>query len=465
MPGVWGGFHEGAGRSLTRFADVLGDGVSDVLRRGARPAAGTVQAELASLPRMRRSANVMTRENPFAYELADGLWPGGDPGRTLAPDDLVAGVANGRLYVRSLRLGAVVSVKQSHLARQTGNSRLGTLLAVMAQSDFPYVGFAWGAAAKLPFTPRVTVAGAVVEPAAWRVPAEVAGDFAGRTGTAWRALWHVPRRVYLVQFDNRVLLDLEHAACVAQIAAFASRSRARTVELHEPLPDFADAVVEGPAGRHVAELAISLHLPAPEPAAAAAVRADAPLRPLCAPGSDWVYARCFVPFERAGYFIEREVAALLRELGGACADAHFVRYGEPEPHVRIRARAASPRAAAELLLHVVARGDRWVRDGLLERFELGTYDREVERYGGAPAIGFAERVFTADSALVLGALGRAAHGARPAGRARPRRRARHAVPARRARGGRRVVQGRVRAAAASVRGRVDRDQSGARASA
>lgn len=409
VPGLWSGFHAGAGRSLTRFADLLGDEVAAVLRRGARAAPGCVDAELASLPRIRRSINVMTRENPFAYELADGLWPAGDPERTLAPDDLVVGLAGGRLYVRSQRLGALVRVRQSHLARQTGNSRLGTFLATIAQSDLPYVGFSWGAAAsKLPFKPRVTVAGAVVAPATWRVPAGVARDFAGPAGLAWRTLWRVPRRVYLVQLDNRALLDLDHSACVAQIAAFAARSRARSVELHEPLPDLSDAVVAGPAGRHVAEIALSLHVPpeltaaVPAPRAVAAVAAAAPATRF-APGTQWVYARCYLPFEREGYFIEREIGALLRELAGGYEDAHFLRYRDPDPHVRLRLRARAG-ADAALLGAVTASGDRWVRTGAIERFELGTYDREVERYGGPAAIELAERVFSADSALVLDLL-------------------------------------------------------------
>ncbi|MEA2688686.1 MAG: lantibiotic biosynthesis protein, partial [Candidatus Eremiobacteraeota bacterium] len=410
VPGLWSGFHAGAGRSLTRFADLLGEDVGDVLRRGVRPAPGCIDAELSSLPRMRRSINVMTRDNPFAYELVDGLWPAGDPERTLTPDDLVVGLAGGRLYVRSERHGAIVRVHQSHLARQTGNSRLGTFLATIAQSDLPYVAFTWGAAAvKLPFKPRVTVAGAVVAPATWRVPADVARDFAGPAGIAWRALWHVPRRVYLVQLDNRALLDLNHAACVAQIAGFAARAGTRSVELHEPLPDLSDVTVDGPGGRHVAEVALALHVPAAMTAAPPAPRIGAArVTPAFgtqfAPGTQWIYARCYLPFERAGYFIEREIGALLRELGAAYEDAHFVRYRDPDPHVRLRVRAASAGTAAALWSAVVARGNGWVRAGAIERFELGTYDREVERYGGTAAIELAERVFTADTALVLGAL-------------------------------------------------------------
>jgi thiopeptide-type bacteriocin biosynthesis protein len=402
VPGVWSGFLEGSGRALTRFADMLGDEVPALLRHGST---GTA-AELSSLPRVRRSLNVMTRANPFPYELVDGLWPAADPEHTLTLDDIVVGVAGGRIYLRSERLGTVLAVHQSHLARQTGNSRVGTFLATIAQSDVPYVGFAWGsAAAKLPFKPRVTVAGAVAAPATWRVPAAVAREFDGPRGREWRALWNVPRRVYLTQFDNRVLLDLERAVCRAQIAAFAAKSRtARTVELHEALPDFTDAAVAGPAGTHVAELAVTLHGPAaPAPAVRvpACLGAAHYLRP---PGTDWVYARCYLPLDRAAYFLERNVGALLRELDGAFGEAHFIRYLDPEPHVRLRLRGTSGESAAALLAAVVERGGRCVREGTIERFELGTYDREVERYGGPAAIEPAERVFSADSELVLALL-------------------------------------------------------------
>lgn len=402
VPGVWSGFLEGSGRALTRFADMLGDEVPALSRHGSAGAA----AELSSLPRVRRSLNVMTRANPFPYELVDGIWPAAAPERTLTLDDIVVGVSGGRIYLRSERLGTVLAVHQSHLARQTGNSRVGTFLATIAQSDVPHVGFAWGAAAaKLPFKPRVTVAGAVAAPATWRVPLAVAREFDGPRGRAWRALWNVPRRVYLTQFDNRVLLDLERPACCAQIVAFAAKSRtARSLELHEALPDFTDTAVAGPEGMHVAELAITLHAPAvPAPAVRVPARPGAAqyLRP---PGSDWVYARCYLPLDRAGYFLERHVGALLRELAGAFGEAHFIRYLDPDPHVRLRLRGAPGAPVAALLAAVVERGARWVREDTIERFELGTYDREIERYGGPAAIELAERVFSADSELVLALL-------------------------------------------------------------
>jgi thiopeptide-type bacteriocin biosynthesis protein len=42
-----------------------------------------------------------------------------------------------------------------------------------------------------------------------------------------------------------------------------------------------------------------------------------------------------------------------------------------------------------------------VRSGLLSRFQLDTYEREVERYGGAAGITPAEKLFHADSEAAL----------------------------------------------------------------
>jgi thiopeptide-type bacteriocin biosynthesis protein len=407
VPGAWNGYREGAGRSLSRFADLLGGEVPRLVREGVCERGGeAIVAELSLLPRVRRSLNVVARENPFAYELTDGVWPAADGEHALTLDDIVVGAHDGRLYTRSRRLDRLVSVQQSNLARQTANSRIAAFLSVVSQSDFPFVGFSWGAAAaRLPFKPRVVLANAVVSPAAWRVPLDLARDFGGAAARAWRERWGVPRTVYLVHFDNRILLDLRHPIALEQIASFAAKqTAARVIELQEPLPNFSDAAVEGPHGMHVAEVAVSLHVDVPAPRGPARIAVSPRAAHKRAPGSEWTYGRCYLPFDRIGYFLESRVGALIAELGARFDDVHFVRYLDPDPHVRLRFRCASPEDSAALLRTFVGFGRRWVDDGSIDRFELGTYDREVERYGGEAAIDLAERAFTADSVLLLSLL-------------------------------------------------------------
>src|SRR4029077_9570790 len=82
----------------------------------------------------------------------------------------------------------------------------------------------------------------------------------------------------------------------------------------------------------------------------------------------------------------------------------FIRFADPEPHLRVRFAGDPAWLWRELLpaFHEAARP--WLDDGRVHRVQLDTYEREVERYGGPGGIELAEAVFSADSDAVLEAL-------------------------------------------------------------
>jgi thiopeptide-type bacteriocin biosynthesis protein len=94
----------------------------------------------------------------------------------------------------------------------------------------------------------------------------------------------------------------------------------------------------------------------------------------------------------------------------------FVRYADNTgPHLRLRV-FGDP----SLLWSAVLPGLRQLLStgpgaGLVSRWEIGTYEREVERYGGFRGVELAEELFAADSVAVLEAL-RGLNGAEPSAR-------------------------------------------------
>jgi thiopeptide-type bacteriocin biosynthesis protein len=79
----------------------------------------------------------------------------------------------------------------------------------------------------------------------------------------------------------------------------------------------------------------------------------------------------------------------------------FVRYRDPDWHLRLRLHGDPGRLHCEALpalQHAVA---PYLNDRRIRRFQLDTYEREVERYGGPEGVIWAERLFYADSELAL----------------------------------------------------------------
>jgi thiopeptide-type bacteriocin biosynthesis protein len=79
----------------------------------------------------------------------------------------------------------------------------------------------------------------------------------------------------------------------------------------------------------------------------------------------------------------------------------FLRYRDPDPHLRLRFHGKPDGLWGELLPRLHTWTTRLRQDGLLITAVLDSYDPEVERYGGPGAMADAERVFHADSALAL----------------------------------------------------------------
>jgi thiopeptide-type bacteriocin biosynthesis protein len=93
------------------------------------------------------------------------------------------------------------------------------------------------------------------------------------------------------------------------------------------------------------------------------------------------------------------------------ADAwFFVRYADPDLHVRLRFRGDPRKLVAELVPAAFAWLGGLVDERLCTRFVVDTYDREVERYGGPEGMRIAEAIFAADSVAVAELLARQCRG-------------------------------------------------------
>src|SRR5260370_5186316 len=94
-----------------------------------------------------------------------------------------------------------------------------------------------------------------------------------------------------------------------------------------------------------------------------------------------------------------------RALASGAADSwFFIRYGDPDCHVRLRLHGDPSRLLAEVLADLGNVLDGPGMAGQVWKMQLDTYDREIERYGGDEGILLSEQVSCADSEAVLSIL-------------------------------------------------------------
>lgn len=83
------------------------------------------------------------------------------------------------------------------------------------------------------------------------------------------------------------------------------------------------------------------------------------------------------------------------------ADWFFIRYTDPEPHIRLRSRGDPLQLLCHLLSELCRWGEHLMSEGPCQKFTFDVYEREIERYGGPVGIGVAEQFFCADSTAIV----------------------------------------------------------------
>jgi lantibiotic biosynthesis protein len=412
-----------AGRIFGRFAylfDEQGErAMEEAARRQGAGAHDSVCAELVYSPERPWLSNVTIRPATRRHEIVVGVSPGVQREGVIPVHQLVVGVRDEAFYLRWPEGGTYVEVCESHMLNPTAAPSVCAFLAQMRHAGRPLLtAFRWGAAGQLPRLPRVQLGRIVLSPATWRPPFGTAGlqpdssgGFASALGS-WRARWRLPRRVFVAQGDNRLLLDLDDSQQVELLRGLVRAWNDGTeLVLQEALPGIEDAWLPGPGGGFLVELAVPL---ARDPACLDGSLSDyrrpparlvsPPLRArVRAPGSEWLYAKVYAGGTIADQLVAGPLAEFAREaLVSALADDwFFLRYRDDRPHLRVRFRGDPSRLTGELTPRLYAWASDLMGRGACQGVTLDTYERELERYGGERGMDVAEAVFGVDSSTVV----------------------------------------------------------------
>ncbi|MFB7053248.1 lantibiotic dehydratase [Streptomyces vinaceus] len=409
-----------AGRSLGRFAGLLGPPAREALEEVARieqvRTPGTLMAEIVYSPRPARSANVALRPAIRRHEILVDAWPGVPSEDAIPVRELVVGMENGRLVVSWPAGRARIVGVQGHMLNALRAPAAVRFLVDVAHDRWcRFAAFSWGRAARLAYLPRVQRHRTILAPAQWRLEsATVSGggpdnDFASALST-WRNDWEVPSHMYLTVADNRLLLDLDDARDLELLQEeLKTGTPGGSVVLQEALPGPEHAWLPGTGGGHMCEVVAPLVRRGGEQSGAeppSTTRLVSPVSRLRPPGSDWLYLKLYCDPHREEELIGGPLLTFAEEVTGrGLTDGwFFVRYADTEHHVRLRFHGDPAALIGPLTEQACEWADGLRADGLCTKFSFDTYEREVERYGGEEGIAAAEALFAVDSPSVADML-------------------------------------------------------------
>ncbi|WP_460401665.1 lantibiotic dehydratase [Actinophytocola sediminis] len=325
---------------------------------------------------------------------------------TVTLDDLAVTADADHLYLVSLSRRRLVeptvfsAVEFTHAAHPL----LRFLCEITTARATVCAPFTWGAASWLPYLPRIRYRRTVLSPARWTVDAT---DLPGQSASSatWteqlaarRRRYRLPDSVYVGEDDRRLHLNLNRPAHLHLLRV--ELDRAGTVQLREAPGDDAFGWIDGRAHEIVVPLAADQ--PAPprrrrHPWSAHTVKPA--LGHL--PGSDeWLYLKLYGHPDRHDAILTGHLPRLVRT-GYGPLRWWFLRYQDPEPHLRLRFRLTDTTDSVETARQVATWTAGLRERGLIGHAQLDTYYPEVGRFGPGPAMTAAETVFAADSEAVL----------------------------------------------------------------
>jgi lantibiotic biosynthesis protein len=442
------------GRSFGRFADMMNDGHFQMLRALYRHEEthfpDAMFAEVVYTPntpqhRSGKPGNVAMCPSMRDLQIPVNVMAADDGPNVITLSDLVVGMHGDELRVFSASRGVEVIATQSHMLTSfTAPNAARFLLDVSGERCGGVPGLGFLAGLSVPYFPRLVRGRTVLRPAEWKLSPTQTTNLLAKTNEEfvdavheWRERYRVPRHVYTAVGDQRLLFDLDDPDSVDEFRREIDTSRRRagnalTFVIQEMLPSFEEMWVTDSSGRRYASefiLPLSLGQIQPEPSTSDAgmpqtgVSGEPALqshpvlshRQRTVPvGDEWAFLKLYLAEE-----LQDSVIAKARALADELFDRKlidkwfFIRYADPERHLRLRFRAASEECSAEVLDRVVRWGRKMIAEGLVRDQELCGYTRELERYGGPEAMDAIESLFYADSMVTSDLLHVAAerHGA------------------------------------------------------
>jgi thiopeptide-type bacteriocin biosynthesis protein len=125
------------------------------------------------------------------------------------------------------------------------------------------------------------------------------------------------------------------------------------------------------------------------------------------PGDEWLYVKLYCGIKTAEQVIGNELIQLSKKLyhEDLIDQWFYVRYADPEPHIRFRVHLASVFALGRVIQSINSAFSGLIKSKQIWKVQFDTYERELERYGEA-SIELVEQLFFNDSLAVASLISR-----------------------------------------------------------
>ncbi|WP_343689980.1 lantibiotic dehydratase [Chitinophaga sp.] len=363
---------------------------------------GHIVAEIVHLPQD-RIGNISLRPVLRRYELP--YLCQSDPGAHSIPlDDLLVSIRNNQVYLRSRQLNKYI---HPHLSTAHNYSLRPLpvyqfLCDLQHQDSIGGMNFSWGTlnTSQFRFFPRVKCGDIVLSPASWLLNKTELPSLPEKIDE-FRNKWRIPDLVLIVDGDNELLIDFSNPLSREVFLQFVQKRN--SLNIKEFMFDPATAIVKDDKGNSWVS---QLVMPLIKQQVAGSRRQpwhvdNGSTQREFLPGSNWIYYKIYCGSRYVDRLLVKDLKPILTQMQqhGLIQQFFFIRYGDPEWHLRLRMLVNDPNKTGPVMYHLQQLLAPHLNGGV-SQIELSTYRRELERYG-ASNIELTESFFYNDSLFVL----------------------------------------------------------------
>jgi thiopeptide-type bacteriocin biosynthesis protein len=276
----------------------------------------------------------------------------------------------------------------------------------------------------------VTYGKVIIRPETWLISKNILGipgndkdksTFEQRFAS-FRQKWGIPKFVFMNEGDNRLMLDIDNPAHRAEIYSAIRKTTLYSTTLTEVPCEFGDYVVKDANGKkYVTEIIVPFFAETGNFNDSNVTDDSVKIEKLrtfsnvsqnrsnikreqlmLLPGNEkWLYYKLYGCSKRQDELIVTAYETLEKFVADGLAQKYFfIRYSDPEPHLRLRIMPTGKGMAA-----LLPAASGWLNNlhvcGLISKAMIDSYTREAERYGGPELIEHVESYFCSDSKLVM----------------------------------------------------------------
>jgi thiopeptide-type bacteriocin biosynthesis protein len=378
-----------------------------------------IVAELVHLPDYSRIGNILQRSAHRRFEVPFMAMHGQHSEEVILLEDLFLCLQNNRLVLFSKKFGKEVQIRLSTAHNYSADTHpiyyfLGDL---QFQNMHWPLQFSWGPVERVyRFLPRVVYKSGKVDiilsPASWLFDKkdylhilEAKDEQKKIYLNEFKKKWQIPQQVILSEYDHDILIDFDSTVCMDVFYQFLSqRENVKFKEFFKPTTKCGIADSQGAYYTNevvtffVRKEPRSTYLPS-VPKFQDQIQRSFPI------GSEWLFFKFYTGTKGADDLLISSIKGITEELMtlGLIDKWFFIRYIDPDYHLRIRFHLKDVNQISSVILKINAKIQTFIDQKVISKVVVDSYDREIERYG-ENTIEFTETMFFYDSIFCIEAL-------------------------------------------------------------